>query len=798
MQHHAQTRPWFAGAALAALAVAGGAHAQAPADRANAHPTLQTVVVTGTRAFNRTVADSLSPIDVLTAHDLTTTGATSLAGALRVLLPSFNFPRPSVTGAADATPSAELRGLSPDETLVLINGKRQHPTASINVGPSIGRGSSPVDLSAIPVNAIARVEVLRDGAAAQYGSDAIAGVINVILKGGAGHGAVNAGFGQHDHREGEQGDTWQGGADGGIALGQRGWLHLSANYLDQQPTNHAGWDYRYPSDPTYGRHVIRYGLPDEQQHQAALNGEYRLGANATLYAFGVFNRRTVETTGTFHSLSDYQAIGPAAVARYPAGFLPFSHYRLQDDTEVLGLRGEWLGWHYDLSATDGGNHTKQSISSTFNDALGAASPTAFYLGTLVLRQTNADADFSRDFDVGVAGPVTVAWGLAWRRDRFTIKPGEPDSYFGTGAEESPGTRPADAGSHSRRNLAEYVDLETDASQRLSGALAARHEHYSDFGNTTSWELSGRYALTPLLALRGTVSTGFRAPSLQQEFFSNTDIEFVNTGPATAPFIIGTFPVSNPAAVALGAQPLKPEKSHNYSVGLVFTPRVGPYVTLDLYQVNVDDRIILSGDLVGPAVEAYLQSVGILGVTGGRFFTNAVDTHTYGADLVGTWNIALADAQLDLTGGANYNRTELRSVRPNPPQLGLAGLTLPVIDRDEQGRITVGMPRSKSFLAATWQRGAWTLRAQATRYGSWETLGDDPSGDQTFGARVLLDLAASYTLRNWTFTVGGNNVANVYPEQNDAANAFAGNIQYPWSSPFGFSGSYWYANVDYRW
>ncbi|MBN8736782.1 MAG: TonB-dependent receptor [Xanthomonadales bacterium] len=761
------------------------------------HPsTLQTIVVTGTRAFDRTAADSLAPIDVLTPKELMSTGAPDLTTALRTLLPSFNFPQPSLTDATDASMPAQLRGLAPDETLVLIDGKRQHTTAIVNVNGSIGRGSSPVDLSAIPMNAIARVEVLRDGAAAQYGSDAIAGVINIILKGGADHGGAYVSYGQHD---GGQGDTWRGGADGGFALGNNGWVHLSANYLNQDPTNHAGPDIRYPGDPTYGTVTFHYGLPKEIAKQAAVNAQYNLGENATLYAFSVFNKRNVEAGGFFRSLSQYDTSTPAAAAVYPDGYLPIENSAIRDDTTVLGIKGDIAGWHYDISGTTGGSHWKLHTTDTFNYSLDAASPTAFYIGTLTIRQNEFNADFSRDFDAGWYHPLTVAWGLAYRHGEFAIKNGDAPSYFGAGAQVFPGYQPGDAGSHSRSNTAGYIDLETDFTDKFSAGLAGRYEHYSDFGNTTSWKLSGRYAFTPVVALRGTVSTGFRAPSLQQEFYSSTAINFVNDGSGNlVPYTIRTFPASDPAAVALGAQPLKPEKSRNYSVGLVFTPTVGPYVTLDFYQVDIDNRIILSGNLVGTAVQTYLTSVGIPFVSGGRFFTNAVDTRTRGADLIGTWPVQLQGSRIKFTGGINWNKTDIRSIKPNPPQLGLAGLTLPVIDRAEQGRITVGTPRSKAFVGADWSLGNWSVRGQVTRYGDWESLGGTPSGDQTYGSSTLLDASVSYDLDRWTFTLGGNNITNEYPEKNNDANNYHGILTYPLSSPFGFNGSYWYGNIAYRW
>jgi iron complex outermembrane receptor protein len=758
---------------------------------------LQAVVVTGTRVFDRTEATSLAPIDVLTPKDLVGTGATDLATALRVLLPSFNFPQPSVTDATDAIQPAQLRGLSPDQTLVLINGKRQHTTAIVNVNGSLGRGSSPVDINAYRVYAIERVEVLRDGAAAQYGSDAIAGVINIILKGGAQHGSLSLTGGQYSKGDGT---TWQGGADGGFKLGDKGWVHLSANASHQDPTNRAGADVRYPGDPSYGQVTFHYGIPLVRARQAAINLQYDFTPNAQLYAFSLFNKRDVSAGGFFRSLSTYAGSYPGAAAVYPDGYLPIENSAIRDDSEVLGLRGTVAGWHYDLSANTGGNHWKLHTSDTYNYSLDPDSPTGFYIGTLTNRQDVYNADFSRDFQPAMLpNGLSVAWGLEYRREEFTLKQGDAASYAGSGAQVFPGYQPGDAGSHSRKSRALYVDLESDLTDKLSAGLAVRREHYSDFGGTTSAKLSGRFALTDTLALRGTVSNGFRAPSLQQEYYSSTAINFVADGSGNLiPYTIRTFPVSNPAAQALGAQALKPEKSRNYSLGLVLTPSSGLYTTLDFYQIDIDHRIILSGNLVGTPVQDYLTSVGIPFVSGGRFFTNAVDTRTRGVDLVATWPLQLEHSALKFTGGVNYNKTDIRAIAPNPPQLGLVGLTLPIIDRTEQGRITKGAPRTKAFLATDWNVGNWSFHGQLTRYGQFTTLGNNPATDQTYGARFVLDANANYAWNNWTFTVGANDLNNAYPERSSAANNFHGILTYSGSSPFGFSGAYYYGTVAYHW
>lgn len=780
---------------IAVLACAAAVSPRAGADPAQPASTesLQTVVVTGTRASDRTVATSLAPIDVLTPKDLTQTGATNLATALRTLLPSFNYPQPSVTDATDASQPAELRGLSPDETLVLIDGKRLHAGAIVNVNGSLGRGSSAVDISAIPIDAIDHIEVLRDGAAAQYGSDAIAGVINIILKHGAKGGAASVTGGRFSRGDG---GTWQTGANGGLALGSKGWLRVSADWIHQNPTNRAGPDERYPSDPTYGKVTFHYGLPALQTEQGSVNLQYDFTPHAQLYAFSVLNHRDVWAGGFFRSLSQYEKSTPAAAAVYPDGYLPIEESTLGDDTEVAGLRGTALGWRYDVSADTSGNQWRLNTANTFNYSLGATSPTDFYIGKLKYRETLANADFKRPFDVpGLRNGLLVAWGLEYRHEDFTIDPGDAASHAGAGAQVYPGYTPGDAGAHARNSQAVYLDLESDLTDKLSTEAAVRHEHYGDFGGTTSVELSGRYALDPIVAVRATASTGFRAPSLQQEYYSSTAINFISG----VPYTIRTFPVTDPAARALGSQPLQPELSHNYTIGLVLTPHNGLYATIDAYQITIAHRIILSGNLIGSSVQTYLTSAGIPFVDGGRFFTNAVDTRTRGVDLVASYSVPFAVSSLGLTGGVNYNKTDILSIAPNPPQVGLAGLTLPIITRDEQGRISVGSPRTKEFVAADWSTGPWTVHGQVTHYGEWTDLSlTTPANDQTYSAMVTLDASLAYQWRAWSLSVGADDLNNAYPDRVKAANSVGGILPYPETSPIGFSGAYYYGTAVYRW
>jgi iron complex outermembrane recepter protein len=535
-------------------------------------------------------------------------------------------------------------------------------------------------------------------------------------------------------------------------------------------------------------------LPALRSQQGAVNLQYDFTPEVQLYAFSVLSHKNVWAGGYFRSLSQYEGSTPAAAVIYPQGFLPIEESTLQDDNEVLGLRGKAIGWHYDLSATAGGNTWRLDTANTFNYSLGDASPTDFHVGTLESREALANADFKRAFTPGgLANGLLVAWGLEYRCERFSIEQGDQASYAGAGAQAYPGYTPRDAGTHSRNSQAVYVDRESDLTRRLSAELALRHEHYSDFGGTTSAEVAGRYAFNRAVAVRATESDGFRAPSLQQEYYSSTAINIIN-GTIDS---IRTFPVNDPAAIALGAQPLKAEKSHSYTAGLVLTPPGGLYATLDLYQITIAHRIILSGDMLGPAVQSYLTSAGIPFVDGGRFFTNAVDTRTRGADWVSTYPWKLRGSWLDLTVGVNYNRTEILAIAPDPPQLGLQGLVLPIIDRAEQGRITVGSPRSKAFVAADWKVGRWSVHGQLTRYGEWTDQSTvSPSDDQTYGARFLLDAGLQYRLDRVSIALGGDNVTNTYPHR--ARASLDGILPYPETSPFGFEGTYYYGRIGYQW
>ena len=799
-------------ALLAALtsisAIPTGAAAQDTGSQPPAEPkTLDTLIVTGTRVSDRTVAESQSPIDVISPETLEATGTPELATALSRAVPSLNFPRPAITDGTDAVRPAQLRGLAPDQVLVLVNGKRRHTTALINLNGSQGRGSSPVDLNAIPISAIERVEVLRDGAAAQYGSDAIAGVINVVLKGRGEGGSVLGTFGKMSAGDGEQ---WNLGTDAGIALGESGFVHLAAQGGHQDNTNRA--------KPYNGVVEQRYGDPEIDSAGFSYNSEFSPAEGITFYSFGNYSERDVLSNGYFRWRGDNRN----NIAIYPDGFLPQIHNVSEDRGFVAGLRGTTFNdWTVDLSFNYGQNHLSFDIENTHNRSLGDDSPTQFYAGALETTQNVLNLDINRAFDVGwLAYPLGVAFGAEWRGEKFNLSPGEPGSYADTGlmiperdasgnltgnliraaggSQVFAGFKPVDAGYHKRESYSVYLDLEADVTDRLSLGLAARAEDYSDFGSTSNGKLSARYAFSDKVALRATASTGFRAPSLQQQHFQSTATNFIDG----VPYDIVTFSVDNPAAIALGAEPLKPEESTNIGLGLVLQPVDRLYVTVDAYQIDIDDRIYLSENLTGPVGDYLAEVHGIFGVQGGRYFTNALDTRTRGIDVIGSYSWPTAGGSFDMTGGYNYNKTEIERIAPNPAALEEVadeyGVVLERIGRVEQGRITRGTPRDKFFLNGIWKAGNWSFDATATRWGEFTNFSATPELDQTYGAEWTLDLSASYTLDGWRFTVGGDNVTDEYPDQSLAGIGTRTYLPYSTQSPFGFNGAFVYAKVGYTW
>ncbi len=762
--------------------------------------TLDTLIVTGTRVADRTVAESQSPIDILTPETLEATGTTELATALARALPSLNFPRPGMADGTSGVRPAQLRGLSPDQVLILVNGKRRHISALVNVNGTIGRGSSAVDLNTIPVAAIERVEVLRDGASAQYGSDAIGGVVNIVLKGSGDGGSIALGGGQYSEGDGKQ---WQLSGDTGLTLsGDAGTIHVAAQAGHQDMTNRAGpYQGSAPNTgnfPNVGQTAFKLGDPDVDQSALSLNANLKIGEN-NLYLSAMSSARDI-TSFAFYRSKNHSGQGALLAQVYPNGYVPEINQDARDRSVVVGLKGvSASGWNWDLSYNLGDSRLDFRTQNTINYALGATSPRSFYDGALQYTQQVVNADFSKAVNIGLEYPATFSVGAEHRQETWEQTAGEADSYFGSGAQGFGGFTPRNAGNYERHNYAVYAGLEGDFTEKFSAGLAGRYEDYSDFGDQFSGKLSARYAFTETAALRGTVATGFRAPSLAQQHYQAVTTN-ITSGVA---YETGTFPAAGAAAQALGADPLQAETSLSYSLGLVLQPAERIYLTIDAYRIEIDDRIVLSSNLNianNAAAQALLAGLGITNVTSARYFNNAIDTRTRGVDVVGTWNVPLEASSLNLTASYNYNKTDVTRIAPNPAALSALGANLERMGRDERGRIEEGSPRDKFALTAGWNLRRWDFNAGATRYGEVTARhATNPAQDQTYGGKWTLDLSVNFRPnQHWVATLGADNALDEYPDRNTYANSTFGMFPYSLYSPFGFNGRYVYGKVAFKW
>lgn len=729
------------------------------------------IVVTGTRFSNRTVTTSPVPIDVLSGEEIRSSGYDETTEILRQQAPSFAFATPTTPDGNTHIRSASLRGLSPDETLVLVNGKRLHTAAWVNTGGTIGKGAVPTDLNQLPAAAIGRVEILRDGASAQYGSDAIAGVINVLLRQDTGIHAT-ASFGSTYDGDG---DTYTLSLGGGVKLGDDGFFNLTGYYRDHKAANRAQPDTRQfyfgvsptgtpqalsarygsgtglnppggvagttldPREASVDRNLWRFAdSGDLEEYTGIANFSKPLGS-VELYGFGGYRLSKAHSNASFRRPGQDENVR----ALYPNGFLPFINTRSTDYSAAVGLKGEVAGWGWDLSTVYGGNEIQYRTENTLNATLGASSPTRFYNGKYVNSQWTSDLSFSKAFEAGLAAPVDLAFGAEYRRDGYKIGAGEPDSYaFGTarildgpnvgavptiGSQGFAGIQPGDVVDTSRDSIGAFAELGAEAVKGWRLDLAGRYEHYSDFGDSWNWQGSTRLELGAGFALRGSAGTGFHAPALAQQYFSSTSSRtIVNNTTGFPEFVlVRTAPVGSPLARALGAQDLKPEKSKSFGGGLTFA-RGGLSASVDYYHIDIDDRIFLSSNYVDASgsrrLRDYLAGLGIPGVTSVRYFTNAADTRTEGVDVTIAYAAGLGDwGKLKLTGAYNHNTTRLRRISATPSQVTALGITTPLFDINERTRVEYGQPRDKFAFGANLKVGIFTLDARTTRYGKVEQV-----------------------------------------------------------------------------
>lgn len=800
------------------LAALPEVHAQqAPASDA----AIDQVTVVGSRARNRTVFDSAVPIDRFGQREVENAAAGGeLGAALQNLAPSINFPRIESSGASDSVRGIQLRGLAPDQVLVLINGKRRHTSAVLDTESSFA-GTVPVDINAIPPGAIDHIEILRDGAGAQYGSDAVAGVINIVLKSARSGGSASVGYGAN-HTDFKptndtktDGQTRTASADYGVPLGDAGFLRFGAETRSRSPTQRAGfsdagwtsWN-ATPADLALdGKVVFKSGDSQQDNHYLFYNALLPLASGVDAYSFATVNRRKSDGSAYFRYPGD-----PSNVAAlYPAGYRPVTRGDMSDTSIVAGARFAAAGWNADLSARHGGNLFRYDLSNSANASLGAQSPTSFHLATFDFRQNALNADLTRELDLGLGNPVNLALGAEFMHETYRSSPGDAASYAAgpivdapPGAQAGPGLRPQDAFDGGRSIRSVYADLESDLTSRLLLGAAARYADYSDFGSASTGKLSARYKLSDGFLLRGSLSNSFRAPALVQTGFRFSTLNFNSDGSGLQ--TASLLPASDALARSFGAEALKPEKSTNLSLGLAWRPQRNTSFTLDAYRIKIRDRITRSSDLQSDAATAWLASIGRGDIQSVAYLANLLDTSTTGLDAVLNHDLSFAGGKLDLNAALNLNKTRLDQVRQGSAALARIDPSLTLLTDTSLFRIRNASPNSKLVLTADWQAARWSLLARATRFGALKDFSYDQEAPvvdgvhaQSFGAVWSVDLEAQVKLtKQLTLAVGGDNIFDRYPERVRQTNnaTYGGALPYNFINPIGVNGAYFYGRLRY--
>jgi len=818
---------------------------------------LNPIVVTGTHKAGLSPTESISPIDVYSGAQIEEQAAVDLTDSLTKIMPALNTQRfPIADGTAFVRP-VSLRNLSPDQTLVLVDGVRRHRSALVNLqlAPlgTVNQGAQAVDFSAIPANAVKRVEVLRDGASVLYGSDAIAGVVNVILNDAPQGATVSAQYGEYSKGDG---DRVRLDADAGFALGPGGFLHVSAERDSSDLTSRGvarpdaaavaaivGAD----KVPYHGLGQ-RWGDPDVDANKLFLNAGIHVAEDVELYGFGSYMEN--ETLGGFlyrdpvlpaqygingrstlisdangdflpdaapqslvdsiiagggnpahyltadpNSPSGYTLLNPI-YKKFPGGYSPLFGADIQDHEVVAGVRGgEGSGFKWDFHGRTAVDTIDYKLENSINPSLGDLSPTTFHPGKLSQEESELGADFVQSFG---SNPLTLAYGAQWSNQTYKVRPGDYGStavgptaaVFGVGSDGFQGFFPASAGTFKQDSYSFYADAETSFNDQLSGAAAVRYEHADRFGSKTVFKLSGRYAFTDTLAVRGTVNTGFRTPTPGQEFTLNVTTTADSNGnliPA------GTYPVSNPVAIALGAQPLTTEKSKNLSVGVVWDPRDNVSVTLDYYKIKIDDRIgLISKKVTQATVDALTAqnypNAQLLLNSDASYFGNAFGSDVDGLDFVIDTRYNIGPGLLNIDFRYNYNKQDVVDVKPG------------TINADRVYDLENQVPKNRATLSFDYAWDHLESIARVNYYGGWKTTGGlfgngDASDAVSYDGKTLLDLEARWRFNDiFSVAVGGDNVFNTHPgkEQNPVLQ-FLG-AQYAITSPFGFNGAFWYVRA----
>jgi iron complex outermembrane receptor protein len=799
-------------AATATAALAADDNAAAPAAVPAATDNVEAVIVTGTRRSGLKAVDSASPIQVLDSGSLERTGQPDLIQALAQNLPSFTA-QAFGGDTANLTLSARLRGLSPNDTLVLVNGKRRHTTANLAVLAGPFQGGAATDLNFIPVAAIDHIEVLQDGAAAQYGTDAIAGVINIILKKESSGGSLTTTGGAYIDQGGNTGDV---SFNQGFEPSENSYINITGEHKYHGHSDRSDIDPRVVSAANlaampnltkadgypYANHISG----DAAYHISLLsvNAGVDLGG-VELYSNATYGKKTAQAYENYRLPNRLPKV-------YPTGFSPLEALDEKDYGFTGGARGSAAGWNWDLSTTYGEDKADINVINSANISLyndTGATPTRFHAGTFTASQWTTSLEVNHDYAIGWSSPLSVAAGLEYRRDTYEIGAGDPGSRYKEGSQSYPGFSLTDAGSHARHNKSAYIDIAGSPIANLKLDVAARYESYSDFGSARVGKLTGRYDFTPEFALRGTISNGFRAPTMAEQYYSATNVSPTQASVQLAP--------NSPAAALVGINGLKPEKSTNYSIGFVAHPVAKSTLTVDAYSIEIRDRITGSGTIFGsgnavnaPAVVAAIKANGnildpTVTKTGISIFSNAADTKNTGVEAVFSYGSNFAEqGKVDWSVAGNYNKVEVTKVNQAPAAL----LPQKLLDQSAIASLEKSSPKVRVNLGALWRKGDWTVNLRESIYGpssNYNSLDNVTYYETKIKTLATTDLEVSYRLmKSLTLSAGANNLFNKYPDKLNqdyvkaarAALNTAAVTQYPAFSPIGINGGYYYARLNY--
>jgi len=813
---------------------------------------IEQIAIVGSHINGRTIKELPVPVDIISGETLLNSGYTNLGQMLQALVPSFNFSRSAISDGSDVLQPATLRGLGPDQTLILLNGKRRHQASLIHINSSVGRGTAGSDMNAIPVRAIKRIEVLRDGAAAQYGSDAIAGVINIVLNDNTEQSTLETSVGAYQQGDGE---NLQLSYTHGLKLGEYGFLNATLNVIDHQSTNRSGlhgacqfgqcvqlgngnWQTNDTRELSANRKTFRIGDPSYQQLSFAANSVFELN-NGQLYGFLTYSHRENQSAAFFrhNANTNENPLLADNRASIPQGYLPKIDSDIQDISYNLGYKISFDNeTTLDISYTYGKNKidyiTTESLNASYanyllhttdlpSDELREKLPRSSFAYGLSLSLETVNLLFSKDYE-----NYSLVLGAEFRHDKYKIRPGDPYSYLDYDTENNkalfendaaggiqgfPGVS-SDLAVHEGRNVVSFfAESVTQVNEFITLSAALRYDDYDVFGNSSNIKIATHGQVNDSFIIRGAYSTGFRAPSMQQMYFNNVSTQFIVDESGTLlSEEVETFRNDSTLTTRLGVPTLKEEESDNISIGLIYSPKENIEISVDFYQINIDDRIVISSKLgmgISPLLDqAFTEAM----VTKGQFFLNGADTITRGTDIVATWQPQTLLGNIDFTLAANFTDTKVAKLfTPSHSTLHTIAVK-DIFSRQDISIIEEWQPRNKLSLNTLYKNKNWTVNILLNHYGEY-TITD--GGKQTYGAELLTDISLNYMFsESLSVTLGSHNLFDVVPDENNIGNSRGGKIEDEQgnlivdssgvfkysrrSAPFGFNGAYFYASLQY--